>query len=910
MPVNKKEPFKITNKHFCFFGGIALCLLSVILIMNVGPFARAVSFIFSYLFGIGSYVIYLFVYCVGISLLFRNKGIKIRFKNTFWGLILLFIALLIFLTIFIPKNGLDNVEVNPEFLNLKNIYDESEEIVSLNFYDAYKTWCFDSYFTNAGKKVSYWYYDFINMFKRFPFGGGLIGYTIVGLMNSLGSVKLSFAWALAILLILQGLFIIFYPLVQKIRKKEKKKIQNSSNYKKAVPEKEISTNSYNSLNVNRVQNIDVIKEAKYVDPDYRGEVNTLPNSASIANTPASFPTYSKNNPNNQSNTIYSVSGSNYFIPAYFGARPVVEETNKQTVKEEIDPVEAILEENQKQNKMEQMTLDFDAKEDINEELLLAKPKFEARKEIPNPNDDAISSAPMQEPQPTINQPVVSKPVKWIPPSTDLLQVYEAAASIEMNTAVAEERIKKINELFADFKNGAQCVSYVVGPNVTRYNVGYENNVSVRSVSGLMQDISVRLGGVGARFQEVVEGQSFSGIEIPNAETTTVGFKEVFSLLPDPKKHPLSLPLGKTIDGEVLYRDLNEFPHALVSGTTGSGKSIFVHSLITTLVMRNSPSELRLLLIDPKKVEFAKYRDMAHLLCPVITDPVQAKVAMFKLQEEMEHRYEVFENNPDGATNIEQYNDYALENNLPKMPYIVVFVDEYADLVGTCKDIALPVVAIAQKARACGIHMIIATQRPSTDVITGVIKANLPTRIALAVASSVDSQTIIGEGGAEKLLGKGDMLASSPIISRNGPVRLQGCFIHNKEIKRVIGYIKEHYSTDYDPNFLDLHDKSLDEGKKLVNTPEFSHGVDDSEEAKYQKIKDWVMTNAYMSMSRIQRECAVGFNRAGRFFNRLQEEGIVGTETEGNKGCPVLVNDKFYEPEEDMDVPTSDELTNH
>ena len=234
---------------------------------------------------------------------------------------------------------------------------------------------------------------------------------------------------------------------------------------------------------------------------------------------------------------------------------------------------------------------------------------------------------------------------------------------------------------------------------------------------------------------------------------------------------------------------------------------------------------------------------------------------------------------------------------------MVFFDEYADMVDQCKDISLPVVSIAQKARACGIHMCIATQRPSTNVVTGVIKANLPTHVALMMASSVDSMTIIGEGGAEKLIGKGDMLVQSPLVSRVGVVRLQGCFIHRQEVNRVVGYLKEHYETVYDEKYLNLNQEAEIAASEYASTPEFKDAAGNSEEERYQSIKQWVLTQEFMSISRIQRECSVGFNRAGRFFLRLQKEGVVSEETT-NKGCPVIGGNRFLEDT----IVTSDEQT--
>ena len=553
---------------------------------------------------------------------------------------------------------------------------------------------------------------------------------------------------------------------------------------------------------------------------------------------------------------------------------------------------------------EQMTLPLGNKEPTEEEIKLAsaQPIFVEPVNVPR------NPAPVQNQAPSASQSqqaeVVRKPIKWVQPSPDLLETIEAQDAIDANNAVAETRLVEINKVFADFHVGAECVGYVVGPAVTRYNISYSAGVSSRQVTNLVQDISIGLRGVVARFEPVVEGSPYSGLEIPNAKITTVTFKEVYESLPDVKKHPLSVAFGKSIEGTIIARDLDEFPHCLVAGTTGSGKSIYTHSVIVTLIMRNSPEDLKLVLVDPKRVELTKYRDLPHLLCPVINEAEVAKLTLDKLVEEMNHRYEILMEN--GVSNLKQYNELREDNpSLAKLPYIIVFIDEYADLVDTCKDLSQPVVSIAQKARAAGIHMIIATQRPSTNIITGVIKGNLPTRVALAVASYTDSMTIVGEGGAEKLLGRGDMLVQSPLVSRSGMVRLQGCYIQNKEINRVVGYLKEHYDCIYDPNYTDLLTKAKQAANAdVIGSPEFAEAQENSEEAKYQSIKEWVMANEYMSMSRIQRDCSVGFNRAGRFFRRLQDEGIVGTEVEGNKGCPVLVHDKFYEGSADTDIPVS------
>ena len=560
--------------------------------------------------------------------------------------------------------------------------------------------------------------------------------------------------------------------------------------------------------------------------------------------------------------------------------PIVEEVNLVEERQEETPVY--------EDKVEQVQID--------EDLVTMQPVFEdaVEEEIP----EAI--LPMEE------KPKKRERVNWIPPSTEMLMVYDTEEAKELNEAVAVQRVEAINQILANFKVGAKCSGYIIGPSVTRYNIEYDPNVTSKSVEKLVNDISIRLGGVSARFTPIVFGSPYSGLEIPNATITTVSFKEVFESLPDVKKHPLAVAFGKDISGNVISADFDEFPHILVAGTTGSGKSIYIHSIIATLIMRVSPDDLRIVLVDPKKVEMTKYRDMPHLLCPIITEAEKAKVMLSKLVEEMENRYQKFADNG-LVSNVKQYNEWALENGEETMPYIIAVLDEYADLVDTCKEISQPVVSIAQKARAAGIHLLISTQRPSTNIITGVIKGNLPTHVALMTASYVDSNVIIGEGGAEKLLGKGDMLVQSPLVSRQGVTRLQGCFIQNKEIGHVVGYLKDHYETVFDERFMDLVDHSKEVGNQMVMSGEIEKEADAAEENRYQSIKEWVLTQEFVSMSKIQRECSVGFNRAGRFFKRLQQEGVVSTQIDGSsKGCKVLGAGSYYDGDSD-NIVTSDEL---
>ena len=477
------------------------------------------------------------------------------------------------------------------------------------------------------------------------------------------------------------------------------------------------------------------------------------------------------------------------------------------------------------------------------------------------------------------------------PSYDKLKSYAEDKNAIQNQKDGEERSLKIDQAFKDLHVGAHVESYTIGPSVTRYNIQTDPSVSVTAVKKVVDDVMVRLGGVLGLFQEVVPGSATSGLEIPNRVQSIVPFKETIESMPQGEKANLFIPFGKSIEGKVVSADLSDFPHMLVSGSTGSGKSIFMHGMIMSLIMRNRPEDLKLVLVDPKRVEMGKYRDIPHLLCPIIKEPSHAKVCMEKLCDEMERRYTLFEYS--GVSNIRQFNkDIAPEKGCEKLPFIIVIIDEYADLVDTCKDIGDPIVRLAQKARAAGIHLVIATQRPDTNVINGRIKANIAVRVALSLSSAIDSMTVLGEGGAEKLSGHGDMLVKCDQVSRIGFSRLQGCFVDNSEIRDAVESIKEQQKVIYDPNFLDLEDHAGEVPEANIAAPTAAQLRAASNQDKYLLIREAIMSREYTSISQIQREFSVGFPRAGKIFAQLQEEGIVAKASDSpssSKGCRVLIH---------------------
>ena len=823
----------------------ALILIAVISGINVGKVIRTFTFLPIYLFGAAFYLIVAFIFFVGIYRLFLKKALNLKRPTLIFGLIFLFLALYAFIC-----------------------------MASVPYAKGYD-YLLTQYNTDLG---NYYKPTFLNIFASGTYWKhGILAVILGGKLHNKAVVIV-----IGVFLLILALVLMFMPLIIKLIRKDKKEEPKATQQE-------------------RVDIQPIEREPLEVKPGYENDKTPFVNENSGFDKPSISIEEMYDNHYNQNDynefSPLSFPSEKKAEPAPAPVAPVVEPTP--VIAEPVLEPEIVVEE--KENLIETRPIEEEPvqKVQIDNDLVTMQPIFEE----PTPEETVVPTpvAPVPEP------PKKRERVNWIPPSSDMLLTYPTEEARELNETVANQRVEAINQILANFKVGAKCTGFTVGPSITRYNIEYDPNVTAKSVERLVDDISIRLGGVSARFTPIVFGSPYSGLEIPNATITTVSFKEVYESLPDVKKHPLAVAFGKDISGRVVSADFDEFPHILVAGTTGSGKSIYIHSIISTLIMRVTPDDLRIVLVDPKKVEMTKYRDMPHLLCPIITEAEKAKVMLSKLVEEMESRYQRFADNG-LVSNVKQFNEWALENNEETMPYIIVVLDEYADLVDTCKEISQPVVSIAQKARAAGIHLLISTQRPSTNIITGVIKGNLPTHVALMTASYVDSNVIIGEGGAEKLLGKGDMLVQSPLVSRQGVTRLQGCFIQNKEIGHIVGYLKEHYETIFDERFMDLIDHSKEVGQAMVASGEVEKEADAAEEARYQSIKEWVLTQEFVSMSKIQRECSVGFNRAGRFFKRLQQEGVVSTQVDGSsKGCRVLGNN-YYENDSD-NIVTSDELIN-
>ena len=446
--------------------------------------------------------------------------------------------------------------------------------------------------------------------------------------------------------------------------------------------------------------------------------------------------------------------------------------------------------------------------------------------------------------------------------------------------IVRENIKILEETFASFGIKVTVERAEIGPSVTKYEVKPAVGVRVNRISNLADDLALALAAKDVRIEAPIPGKSLVGIEVPNSEIATVTFRELWEQSKTDASKLLEIPLGKAVNGSVRSFDLAKMPHLLVAGSTGSGKSVAVNGIIASILMKARPDEVKFMMVDPKMVELSVYNDIPHLLIPVVTNPRKASRALQKVVDEMENRYELF--SKVGARNIAGYNAKVAEYNAQSeykqvpLPLIVVIVDELADLMMVAsKEVEDAIIRLGQKARAAGIHMILATQRPSVDVISGLIKANVPSRIAFAVSSGTDSRTILDENGAEKLLGRGDMLFKP--IDENHPVRLQGSFISDEDVERIVAFVKNQAEADYDDNFDpgEVSESDLDTG-----------GGDDEGDPLFEEAKALVIETQKASASMIQRRLSVGFNRATRLMEELEAAGVIGP-AEGTKPRKVL-----------------------
>ncbi|UOE92786.1 DNA translocase FtsK [Alkalihalobacillus sp. LMS39] len=480
----------------------------------------------------------------------------------------------------------------------------------------------------------------------------------------------------------------------------------------------------------------------------------------------------------------------------------------------------------------------------------------------------------------VGQPLVQNEIEnkdYTLPPLDLLKRPSQSQSNGGQHILARENAKKLKQTLDSFGVKAEVTKVHIGPAVTKYEVHPNVGVKVSKIVNLTDDLALALAAKDIRIEAPIPGKSAIGIEVPNQEVAIVTLREV---LDSPESHSesnvLSVALGRDISGEPVLASLNKMPHLLVAGATGSGKSVCINGIITSILLKAKPHEVKLIMIDPKMVELNMYNGIPHLLTPVVTEPKKASQALKKVVSEMERRYELFSHS--GTRNIEGYNEQIVKQNekgeakQPTLPFIVVIVDELADLMMVASgDVEDSITRLAQMARAAGIHMIIATQRPSVDVITGVIKANIPSRIAFGVSSQTDSRTILDGGGAEKLLGRGDMLYLP--VGASKPTRVQGAFLSDDEVEEIVDYVISQQKAQYQED--------------MTPTEEEIHVPSESTDELYDDAVELVMNMNTASVSMLQRRFRIGYTRAARLIDEMEARGIVGPY-EGSKPREVLV----------------------
>lgn len=843
--------------------GLMVILVCLIALLNNGPIGHFLTYISIYLFGAFYFVIYAGIILSSVYLMIKRKRLKVKHKMSFVGVILVFIACLI-------CTSTNSTEIR--FNNLIEVFNGRMATVSSRVL-------------------------VIDSMSNLPvIGGGFIGYLFKALLNTclgeIGTIVVSsILMALGLILLLKDVIVYIVKFFINAKWKDNKKTkdpvveetneeQNGVESLKELVKEQESDHVYTSYREEKVEEQAPIQIA-------RMEVNELsfkeatPVTSSNEEVTREVPlgtTKEIENPTKQESSFIEeldlpkkeekASTKDYF------ADDIDEDNNKVTEKVEREEIQI-------------------SREIPNKNETLSEPKVEEEPK-PRPIFNEVHEFKVKQEEPVLPQeekseskPKSSK--KYILPSMDLLEYHPHEDTIAENQFVAEQRVEKINNTFTQFKVGARVVSYTIGPSVTRFNVKMNEGVRVNTLSGITNEISIALNGdKSVRLEMIVEGRDTSSIEVGNKRVTPVSYIECYEAVKDKNgpKDKLLIPLGKDIENHVVTTSLDELPHLLVAGTTGSGKSVFVNTIIATLIMKNTPDELKLMLVDPKKVEFTRYKDLPFLLCPIITEGREAAAALVKLCEEMDDRYAKLSLR--GVSKISEYNQLAERKGFEKMCSIVLVIDEFADLLtNNSKEINANVQRLCQKARAAGIYLIICTQRPSVNVITGDIKAVIPSRIGLLVPSGVDSKTILDQQGAESLLGNGDMLCQIP--HHSSLVRVQGAYISGVEIAEICEFIKNQRQVEYDPKFCNLIPHNEGNGQGAGRKLELDE--------LHEEAKAHVIETRIASTSNLQSYFSIGYARADHILNCLEQEGIV-KRASGNRRIVVAQNEDDEESNEE------------
>lgn len=801
--------------------GIFLILFTLLGFLNQDFISGFLNVVFGFIIGNLRFLGYLLILAYGIRLILNRSFIRLRFNITSLGIFIIFLSTLGLLTI--------------HDFNTFNLTQSSLSIPT-----------FVPFFLENFPNL----FDYPPQFDNLPIGGGVIGYGVIALLNLLNidtfnQIILITTLVIGVMLSLEYVWLkIFTSFLQSVEHQQQDKnfFKKVRDTKPPESKTQIVTEITEEGKINKYRAI----YPNQTVPGLAPVTFVKPSQGSLASSPSPVPA-------TKPATLSQPKISSHSNPSF---------------------PEALFEDEE-----EMINAPFfePSIPDVTTQTPLTKPPL------------VYPTTPIVKPMATTNMPS-SLPAQapytyYKGPSMDLLETRLNQEDYDFNAEMTTRRIQILSQKFASLGVDAEVVGFQIGPSVTSFDIQMHEGSQTQQVKKVVRDLGIALGGFDPIFKEIVPGRAVSSLEVLNERAAMVGFKEMMS---DLRLHPmhgkkLLLPFGRNMQGEVVSFSAKDMIHLLVAGSSGSGKTVFVHSFISSILMEATPAQAKILLIDPKKFELNKYKDLPHLICPIISDVSEAKVALERLVDEMEDRYQQLLDSD--TSSLDQFNQYCLENGDAPLPLIFAIIDEYNDLINTNPHVSELVQRLAQKSRAAGIHLLIATQRPTTDIITGSIKNNLATIVALRVSKQVDSVTVLGHAGAEILGGNGDMYLVNPAFARFGEIRVQGAFISDEEINRITSDLRLRYPADYDERFLNLADKpSFYQGTQVDSLNE---GASDP---LYQVIKTAAQSMDYVSMSWISRVYKTGYPRALKIFKQLQIDQIIDDSSDNNnnnKGRKVL-----------------------
>lgn len=908
--------------------GLIVAMFALITIFSAGSIFDFLSKGILICFGfIGFWIIVPTIFLFGFYIIFKDKLSKYKIGISFIGVYIFLLFLLAIASSF-SSNGFEVVLPNEENIATTYVVDmfkNSSSTVFVSF-----TNC-----THILKEIALSFTESENHFDGFSIfnsaiGGGYIGFALLGCLNSLLTPVFAFVvcWVIEFICLL----VIFNQPIKKLFKY----IKNKKHRKLA--REDVRANTYDVIGSKNEPEINYSNNNEsFNDDDYNDAIKEQENinNRISALTEPSFDQkenylekidnrnslYQENPFASNENVIEKKEEPVSEVKPYeneivseekeIEKSAVQAETNVKEIEQEDLSSSSFAPDHFEDDQFSQDFFDDNKDENLQEEPLIEEilPSFDREENV----NDSLDNNENQEIKPvaieekTINETfddeltseddklVVEEEIEEIKyndyssyelTSYDVLTDHEDETQLELNEDDCIKKTEILNEAFQNLGVGAEVIDHVIGPTVTRYKVKTNQSVSINKVRNIITDLSIRIGGIPIRFEEIVPGEANSGLEIQNLYTVTVGLKECLKELDQaPKSSQYDIIFGRNINRQLVKANFTKFPHCLICGATGSGKSVFLHTTLLTLLMRNSPRDLRIMMIDPKKNEFMFYEDIPHLLCPIITDPNQAYIGLNRLMDEMERRNSLMSKAK--VRDVFEYNELAKRENKPTLPVIACFIDEFANLKNENEKVCDPLGQLVAKARSTAIHVFVGTQRPSVDVISGVIKSNLNVRIVLRVTSGEDSRVGVGEFGCEKLVGNGDMLIKCVQVSPYSLVRIQAPFVNTFEINAVANEIRNKCKVEYDPHFLNLEDQPVEASTPI--TPLTAQQTKElQDETLYEAILDSLNGKEYYSINQIIRLFHVGSTRAGKLFQRLIEEGYVAqVANNDNRGSKIL-----------------------